>query len=109
MTSESDDLEQALQQNLEIRRELGAEIGKVDGIRRSKPDRGIVYRLGWVLYWACLVIAGAWAAFLLWWASVEPGVIQDVRGSSYLAVLMMAPFALLYGLGRAFRYVLSAE
>ena len=50
MASDSDDLERALQQNLEIRRVLGAEIGKVDGIQPAKRGGGMVYRLGWVLY-----------------------------------------------------------
>jgi hypothetical protein len=45
MSSESDDLEKALQQNLKIRRELGAEVGKADGIQPAKQDRGMVYRL----------------------------------------------------------------
>ena len=66
MTSDSDDLEQALQQNLEIRRELGAELGKVDGIRPAKQGGGIVYRLGWVLYWTCLALMAVWLCALIW-------------------------------------------
>jgi hypothetical protein len=47
--------------------------------------------------------------FFLWWAWVEPGVVEDIRQSPYLAVLAAAPSLLLYGFGRATRYVLSAE
>ena len=47
MTSGNDDLEDALRQNLKIRRELAAKVAKAKG-------GGITYRLGWVLYWICL-------------------------------------------------------
>lgn len=109
MASDNDDLAKALQQNLQIRRELGTELGKADGIQPAKHDPGVVYRLGWVLYWGCLVIAGAWAVFFLWWAWEDAGVIEDIHRSPYLAVLAAAPSVLLYGLGRAIRYVLAAE
>ena len=66
-------------------------------------------RLGWVLYWACLVLAGMWAVFFLWWATVDPGVVEDIRQSPYLAFLVAAPSLLLYGLGRAIRYVLAGD
>jgi hypothetical protein len=106
MASDSDDLEKALQQNLQIRRELGAEVGKVDGIRPAKQDRGMVYRLGWVLYWACLALIGAWVLFFVnvtFWGG-------EKWGSAYDTILMFVlPIIILYGLGRAFRYVLSGE
>jgi hypothetical protein len=108
MTSDSDDLIQELRKNLKLRRELGGEASKLRNAMRAQAG-GVAYRLGWVLYWACLVGAGAWAAFLLWWAWGDPGVVEDVRGASYLAILVAAPSLLLYGLGRAVRYVLSAE
>lgn len=69
----------------------------------------MAYRLGWVLYWTCLLAAGAWAAFFSWWAWADPGVVEDIRGSPYLAIVVAAPSLVLYGLGRAFRYVLSGE
>ena len=109
MTSDSDDLIQELQKNLKLRRELGGEASKLRDAIRANQGGGIAYRLGWVLYWACLVAAGAWMIFFLWWAWVEPGVVEDIRQSPYLAVLAAAPSLLLYGFGRATRYVLSAE
>jgi hypothetical protein len=60
MTSDSDDLEEALRQNLKLRRELADEVAK------AKQPGGIAYRLGWVLYWICLVLAGGWAAVTFW-------------------------------------------
>ena len=51
MTSESDDFEEALRQNLKLRRELAAKVAKAKG-------GGITYRLGWVLYWVCLGLIG---------------------------------------------------
>jgi hypothetical protein len=45
------DLEEQLQQNLKLRRELGAKIAKA-------RDRNAKDRLGWVLYWTLLAIAG---------------------------------------------------
>jgi hypothetical protein len=109
MTSDSDDLIQELRKNLKLRRELGGEASKLRNAMRANQGGGIAYRLGWVLYWACLVGAGAWVAFFLWWAWGNPGVVEDVRRSPYLAILVAAPSLLLYGLGRAARYVLAAE
>ena len=109
MTSDSDDLEQALQQNLKIRRELGVEVGKADGIQPAKQDRGMVYRLGWVLYWSCLLLAGAWALVCLWLiVTTGSGTpVGDIKLGQWLRAI--GPSLLLYGLGRAIRYVLSAE
>ena len=109
MTPDSDDLEQALQQNLEIRRELGAELGKVDGIRPAKQDRGMVYRLGWVLYWTCLAMAALPAFISVIALLTQLGVYSQnefpsdhILGGALIALV-------LYGIGRAFRYILSAE
>jgi hypothetical protein len=107
MTSGNDDLEQELRRNLKLRRELGAEAAKGKAALSAKQGGGIAYRLGWVLYWACLVLAGMWAVFFLWWAISDSGVVEDIRQSPYLAFLVALPSLLLYGLGRAFRYVLS--
>ena len=109
MASDNDDLAKALQQNLEIRRELGAEVGKVDGIRPAKQDRGMVYRLGWVLYWACLVLALLPALISVLALLSELGISSSrefpsdhILGGALIALV-------LYGIGRAFRYVLSGE
>jgi hypothetical protein len=55
MTSDRDDLEQALQENLKLRRELG------DQVAKAKQGGGFAYRLGWVLYWFCLGLIGLYA------------------------------------------------
>ena len=49
-----DDLEEVLRQNLNLRRELATEIGKV---RVPKPG---MQRLGWTLYWIFLTLAAVW-------------------------------------------------
>ncbi len=61
MTSDSDGLEEAVRENLKLRRELAAEVAKAKGA----SQRGGVYQLGWVLYWACLIVAAVWAVGLL--------------------------------------------
>jgi hypothetical protein len=68
----------------------------------------MAYRLGWVLYWLCLAIAGGWSAFVIW-VSMEPGGFEDIRQSPYLVLVMAIPVLVAYGLGRAFRYVLSGK
>jgi hypothetical protein len=110
MTSDSDDLEQALQQNLKIRRELGIEVGKADGIQPAKPDRGMVYRLGWVLYWACLALIVTWSLFLLFQINFDLAeVLTEMRADFAGVMLLLFPILILYCLGRAIRYVLSGE
>ena len=99
MTSDSDDLEQQLQQNLKLRRELGAEVAKA-----AKQGGGFAYRLSWVLYWICLLLAlmsGLYVLYVLA-MTVNTGSILDLL-AAWVAVLAV------YGLGRAFRYVLSGE
>jgi hypothetical protein len=59
----------------------------------AKPGGGgVAYRLGWVLYWACLARDGQIRASL--WFSIGRLVI---------------PSLLIYGLGRLIRWVLSGE
>jgi hypothetical protein len=58
-------------------------------------------RLGWVLYWTCLALAGAWAVFFM------AMVAMPLTWGS--ATVVGIPALVLYGLGRAFRYVLSGE
>ena len=110
MTSGSDDLEQELRRNLKLRRELGAEAAKGKAALNAKQRGGVAYRLGWVLYWACLALIGLYSAFwlvVLQDASWE-GIISDLK--DWTTVLGLAlPVVGLYALGRAFRYVLSGE
>jgi hypothetical protein len=102
MTSDSDDLEEALRQNLKLRRELADEVAK------AKQLGGIAYRLGWVLYWICLALAGAYALLLLTIDNFEfvRNFPHDPWGA---AAVVFFPAIVLYGLGGAFRYVLSGE
>jgi hypothetical protein len=96
MTSDSDELQQ-LRDNLRLRRELAAEVA------RAKQGGGMAYRLGLLLYWICLVLAGGWAAVSPW--LVTTSFAGDI-GQWSVAV---GPAMLLYGLGRALRYLLSGE
>ena len=100
MTSDSDDLEEALRENLKLRRELASNVAKAEA---ASQRGGAAYRLGWVLYWSCLVLAALavlYVGFVLW----ADGALFSLR----LAVSAVAVL-LLYGLGRAVRYVLSGE
>jgi hypothetical protein len=110
MTSGSDDLEQELRRNLKLRRELGAEAAKGKAALDDKERGGVAYRLGWVLYWACLALIGLYAAFwlvVLQDASWE-GIISDLKDWTTVLGLALSIVGL-YALGRAFRYVLSGE
>jgi hypothetical protein len=96
VASDSDDLEEALRENLKLRSELADEVSKA----KAESQRGVAYRLGWVLYWICLtfaLLAGLMSVFALSGSS-EP----DAIGAAFTALV-------LYGIGRAFRYVLSGE
>ena len=109
MTSGSDDLEQELRRNLKLRRELGAEAAKGKAALDAKERGGVAYRLGWVLYWACLGLIGLYAAFwlvVLHDASWEG--ISDLKDWTTVLGLALSLVGL-YALGRAFRYVLSGE
>jgi hypothetical protein len=101
MTSGNDDLEQQLREN-QLRCELASEGAK------TKQGGRIAYRLGWVLYWTCLVIAAVWGLLLPVIDNFElvSNFPRDPWGS--LAVVGI-PALLLYGLSRAFRYVLSRK
>jgi hypothetical protein len=61
-SSDDDDLEHELGENLKLRRKLGTEEGAID----AKQGGGIAYRLGWVLYWICLALAVVWVWGLFW-------------------------------------------
>jgi hypothetical protein len=58
MTSDSDDLEEALRKNLRLRSELAANVAKPEA---PSPRGGMAYGLGWVLYWICFALTGGWA------------------------------------------------
>jgi hypothetical protein len=46
-----DELDEALQENLKLRRKLR------DQVAKAKHVGGMPYRLGWVLYWTCIALA----------------------------------------------------
>jgi len=110
MASDKDDLEHELRHNLKLRRKLGAQAGKAEAAISGKQGGGIAYRLGWVLYWICLALGGAWLVFAV---TMDGGLDATFAmvARAPLAVLLMhgLPPLVLYGLGRAFRYVLSGE
>ncbi len=103
MTSDRDDLERQLRENLKLRRELATEVAKAKGGR-------IVYRLGWVVYCTCIALIGLYVAY---WLIVLrdtswEGIVSDLSDWSVVLAVVL-PALVLYGLGRAFRYVLSGE
>jgi hypothetical protein len=112
MTPDSDDLERALKENLAIRRELGAEIGKADGIP-PKQSGGIAYRLGWVLYWTSFLCMALWFVYLF--VELASQGLPRTSGEMtlfdgiFLIAAFVVPALLMYGLGRVCRYVLSGE
>jgi hypothetical protein len=116
MTSESDDLEEALRQNLKARRQLAAEVAKAEAVSQRG---GIAYRLGWVLYWASILLAVIWmlGLFLYVGEGSVPNALdllvrrlrQDPLNVTLIWVGATLPAMVLYGLGRAFRYVLAGE
>lgn len=63
-TSNNDDLEQALRQNLKLRRELGGEVAKALD-HSPKQGVGMACRLGWFLFVTCLALGVIWAASLV--------------------------------------------
>jgi hypothetical protein len=110
MTSDSDDLEEALRENLKLRSELAVKVSKA----KAASQRGVAYRLGWVLYWLCVIPAAVLAAVLStsavldaiqqeWWREF------DSLSASLALIVIALPSLALYALGRALRYVLSGE
>jgi hypothetical protein len=111
MTSDNEDLEQQLRENLKLRRELASEVAKAkDG------SGGIAYRLGWVLYWASVVFIGLWWIWCAFQAVAHNSNPYGLPYSEtpwefwllYLGIIGI-PALVLYVLGRAFRYVLSGK
>jgi hypothetical protein len=74
----------------------------------AKQGDGIAYRLGRVLYWACLIVAAVWAVGLLVATTNSPAGPSQILVPATFAFIFV-PALMLYGLGRAFRYVLSGE
>ena len=72
----------------------------------AKQGAGIGYRSGWFLYWSCLILAVAWAALV---ALVVGGRGDLPRHWLFYLLVFSGPIALLYGVGRVFRYILSEE
>jgi hypothetical protein len=65
----------------------------------------LAYRLGWFLYWVCIVLAGAWALAMLTLVSFAP----DFWHILIYWLMVGIPALALYGLGRGLRYVLSGD
>jgi hypothetical protein len=90
-----------IRENLNLRRELAGEVAKAE---RTRVPVGMAYRLGWVLYWACLGLAVFWLA--VW---VGRFFTDLAPLPSFLHVLLfLLPAVALYGLSHALGYVLSA-
>jgi hypothetical protein len=111
MTSDSEDLEEALRQNLKLRRELAAEVAKA---KAASERGGIAYRLGWAFYRVCLIliIVSMFGMIALLGASkgTIPEMVSEVMREPLAYFIWFAiPVIALYGLGRAFRYFLSGE
>ena len=111
-SSDSDDLEQALQENLKLRRQLKRKITKA-------RDRNAKDRVGWAVYWTLLALAGIWILVWLWMLhggllgsqsrGVEHAIEVFIQNPLEQLALMGIPALLLYSLGRVIRYALSGE
>ena len=68
-------------------------------------EKSIAYRLGWALYWVCLILGALWVGgwFLL------DGDVSNKAAVSWLLVSAGIPALLFYGIGRFFRYVLAGD
>jgi hypothetical protein len=104
MSSHTDELEKELRQNLKLRRELGVNAAKATAAIALEQRNRFAYRLGRFLYWAFLVLAVTWAGFVAFLASGEDDLSR--HWLFYLLVFSI-PMLLLYGVGRALRFILS--
>ena len=91
--------------------EVKAIAAKYRDVNVAKAEGGgIAYRLGWVLYWTAIALTGLYVAYWLVvlrdasWAAI----FSDLSDWSTVLAVILPAFAL-YGVGRAFRYVLSGE
>ena len=101
MTSDRDDLEQQLRENLKLRRQLAAKV-EGEGNKPAQRDRlplGLGSLLG--LSRTCRPLASRLGR------EVYRGLCASAIGASRF--LFWLPALILYGLGRTFRYVLSGE
>jgi hypothetical protein len=112
MSSERDDLEQVLQENLKLRRKLGRQTWEV-------RERNAKDRVGYAFYYTSLALAGLWILLWLWMLYGGFSEAQS-RGVEHATRLFMQnplgqlafmgiPVLLLYSLGRSIRYALSGE
>lgn len=106
MRTDSDDLERELRQNLKLRRELGAKAVKAKAAIAAEHRSRVAYRIGWVFYQTFLVLAVTWAGIWALLAWVQGDLSRNWL--FYLLVFFIPPL-LLYGVGRAFRYILSEK
>ena len=116
MISYSEDLEQALRENLKLRRELVANMTKAE---TASQRGGMAYRLGWVLSWTCIALAVCWmlGLFIYLGDGSVPNALdllvrrawQDPLNVTLKWVMVTFPALVLYGLGRTFRYALCGE
>jgi hypothetical protein len=103
MTSDSTDLEQELQQNLQIRRELGAELAKVDRIGAA---RLAAVRLGSVFFWLACILAtlvlliGGWVIY-----NVHPESDVGKQPLFYFGITLVASIVI-WLIGSGLRYLL---
>jgi hypothetical protein len=91
-----------IRENVQLRRELAGEVAKAE---RTRVPVGMAYRLGWVLYWACLGLAVFWLA--VWVGRFFTGF--GPLPLLFHVSLFLLPTVVLYGLGHALGYVLSGE
>ena len=71
-------------------------------------EKGIVYRLGWVLYWAACIVAVPSALFGL--VALVTSVYGHDLPRSLIWALLLFPFAIVVWLiGRGIRYVLAGD
>jgi hypothetical protein len=87
-----------LEENLKLGSALAAEVAKAKG---ASVRGAMSHRLGWV---HCVLVAVGWAVFSLRLIT-SSFAVQDIALGQWVAAL--GPALILYGPGRAFRYVLS--
>ena len=112
MSSERDDLEQVLQENLKLRRKLGRQTWEV-------RERNAKDRVGYAFYYTSLALAGLWILLWLWMLyggfsdaqsrGVEHAISVFMQNPLGQLAFMGIPVLLLYSLGRAIRFALSGE
>jgi hypothetical protein len=69
---------------------------------------GIAYRLGWAIYWICIVVALVWVGGIYLYLSNAVGE-RSAFPWTFFALMAGSGAALSYAAGRFLRYVLSDE